>query len=46
MRRIPITVRIPEKILVDLDKVSEAKGYTRAEAVREAIRKWIKIGKE
>lgn len=42
METTPVTIRIDNKLLERFDKVAEQLGYHRAEAVREAIRRFIK----
>lgn len=38
----PLSARLDEKLMKRLDKICDREGYTRAEAVRESIRRFIR----
>lgn len=41
METVPVCFRVDKKLLKKLDDVAEDRGYNRAEAVREAVRRFV-----
>jgi len=40
---VPVTFKIDEKLLEELDNIAREKGITRSEAIRQAIEMYLKL---